>query len=257
MTSQSRTTLKGYFTTNSRPTQTQFENVTDSFTRESAKGNALVGHEVDTTSGSPGVVVMAQLSSSAVNPAVPADTAAIYVKSISGTAEVFTIDEAGNATQQTPHSFTLFDPDPDYEFPYVYRCENPYLGLAVEVDEWGIARAVEELTGKKFIHLAQTEKVPWTSSKPMPKWMKERMGQREKKNKSPFPFPTETLKLDVGYLNSTVREHFTREENVLRSLYPPMPDMSRWYTKYIPQKYISLYRDVVFLLRLARRSAGS
>lgn len=178
MTAKTRSYLYGQFSTGDRPTQTDFADLVDSFVRAASVGNALIGTETEPTSGSPGVVVMAQLSSSAANPSLSADTGAIFVKSVSGTAEVFTIDEAGNATQQTSHSWTLFDPHPDHEYPFVYRAENEHLGLLLEVDMYGAIRAIENLSRQKFIYLQQTDKREWDSPKPMPGWMQNRIAPR-------------------------------------------------------------------------------
>ena len=146
--------------------------------RVTTKGNLLVGVATEPTTGSP-VMIFAQQTPADVDPTgLPSNTAGLYAKNVTATAELFTIDEAGNVTQQTPHSFTLFTPKKEYEFPYVYRSKNAYLGLEIEVDMYGLIRAVEKLSGQQFIYLRQlpeSEVEIWDREKPMPEWMRERM----------------------------------------------------------------------------------
>lgn len=60
--------------------------------------------------------------------------------------------------QLTPHTFELFDPDPDEKYPWSYYAENKALGVRINVDMAGAIRAIEEVTGKKFIHYEDIEK---------------------------------------------------------------------------------------------------
>ena len=79
-----------------------------------------------------------------------AAAAYIYAKDVTGTVELFGIDEAGNASQLTPHNFSLFErPDP---MAWSYYCKNEMDGYELNVDLWGAIRAIEETTGKKFIY---------------------------------------------------------------------------------------------------------
>ena len=79
-----------------------------------------------------------------------AAAAYIYAKDVTGTVELFGIDEAGNASQLTPHNFSLFErPDP---MAWSYYCKNKKDGYELNVDMWGAIKAIEEMTGKKFIH---------------------------------------------------------------------------------------------------------
>jgi len=63
------------------------------------------------------------------------DTAAIYADDVAGTTEMFVIDEAGNKTQISPHSFELFNPPPPDAtkpatlFPWSYHSRQDYLGV--------------------------------------------------------------------------------------------------------------------------------
>ena len=160
--------------------------------RVTTKGNLLVGVATEPTTGSP-VMIFAQQTPTDTDPTgLPSNTAGLYAKNVTATAELFTIDEAGNVTQQTPHSFTLFTPHPSYEFPYVYRSSNAHLGLQVEVDMWGAIRALERLSGQKFIYLEQIDVVPWTSEKEMPDWLKYRVSRRDglRQIRGQTPIPT-------------------------------------------------------------------
>jgi len=85
-------------------------------------------------------------------PSATAGHGFIYSANVSGTTEVFAMDGAGNAPQLTPHNFALFEPDPDELYPWSYYAENKALGIKINVDMAGVVRAVEELTGKKFVY---------------------------------------------------------------------------------------------------------
>jgi len=206
-TVRSRSYLEDQYATGDRPTATDFADLFASFISANdtdvspcilgskifsgsiqlsgsalvatAKGNVLVGTLTQPTTGSP-VFVMAQLPAS-INPTgMPADSGGMFVKSITGTAEVCVIDEAGNVTPISPHAFAMFTPHPTYEFPFSYHSENNHLGIQIEVDMFGAIRALERLTGQQFIHLDEIERQEWTSSKSMPKWLAERVKRIEK-----------------------------------------------------------------------------
>jgi len=88
----------------------------------------------------------------------------IYSKDVSASAECFIKDEGGTATQQTPHNFELFEPDPSYDMPWSYYSQNAYMGKEIGVDMYGAIKAIEEISGKKFIYvndLPTEEKRDW------------------------------------------------------------------------------------------------
>ena len=89
----------------------------------------------------------------AADPTMAANTAGFYGKDVAGTVEAFAVDEAGNAAQLTPHNFTLFTPNPSFEYPWSYYAKNKYIGREINVDLFGMIRAVENLTGEQFIYL--------------------------------------------------------------------------------------------------------
>lgn len=95
------------------------------------------------------------------DPTMDTNTAGFYGKDVGGTVEAFAIDEADNAAQLTPHNFSLFTPDKDAEYPWSYYARNRYLGKEINVDMWGVVKAVEELVNKQFIYLNDIEKINW------------------------------------------------------------------------------------------------
>ncbi len=87
------------------------------------------------------------------DPTMGANTAGVYGKDVSGTVELFGVDEAGNATQLTSHNFELFDPDPSAEYPWSFYAENKFIGKRIGVDMFKLARLVERLSGEQIIYL--------------------------------------------------------------------------------------------------------
>ena len=97
-------------------------------------------------------------------PTMAADTAGFFVADTDGSAEMWVMDEADNATQLSPHSFPLFDPDDDEAYPWSYYACNRYLGKCINVDIAGAIRAIEELSGQQFIYyknMDETKIVSW------------------------------------------------------------------------------------------------
>ena len=97
-------------------------------------------------------------------PTLGANTAAIFARDVGGTTELFSMDEAGNETQQTPHNFDLFEPDVDEAFPWSYYACNRYLGKCINVDIAGAIREIETLSGKQFVYyedMPESEVLSW------------------------------------------------------------------------------------------------
>jgi predicted phage tail protein len=69
-----------------------------------------------------------------------------------GTTELQARSSAGDAVILTPHRFDLFTPSEDYEYPWSYHAENPFIGKRIEVDMYGAIAEIEKLSGKKFIY---------------------------------------------------------------------------------------------------------
>ena len=83
-----------------------------------------------------------QLTISDSNPSTVANTAHIYAKDESSSAEVFVSDEAGNVTKISPHN-----EDGDWE----YYSRNTKTGKTVRVNMEEMIRDIEKLTGKTYI----------------------------------------------------------------------------------------------------------
>ena len=115
-----------------------------------AIGNVRIGAAASPTGGTLGLVFGQGTAFSGLG----ANTAGIQAKDVSGTAEMFAVDEAAAATQISSHNFTMFNPDPTFELPWDHYSEHPYLGKKIGVDMYGAVKALEVLTGKKFIYIA-------------------------------------------------------------------------------------------------------
>jgi hypothetical protein len=77
----------------------------------------------------------------ASDPSVRGNHAHIYSKDVSGSAEMFVQDEAGNVTQISPHN---------EEGDWVYWSENKKTGKKVKVNMEKMIRRLEEITGESF-----------------------------------------------------------------------------------------------------------
>jgi hypothetical protein len=115
------------------------------------------------------------------DPTMDTDTCGVYGKDVTGTVEVFAIDEAENEVQATSHNFTLFNPDSNEPYPWSFYAKNRHLGVEVNVDMAGAIREIERLSGKQFIHYNDVPKIPMRDSlkAKIPKWLKERMDKEE------------------------------------------------------------------------------
>ena len=98
------------------------------------------------------------MAEQAGDPAALADHAFLYAKDVGGIGNMFVADAAADATQISSHNFTLFDPDPSEEYPWSFYAENKAIGKRINVDMAGAIRAIEVLTGQKFIHIEDIEK---------------------------------------------------------------------------------------------------
>ncbi len=86
-----------------------------------------------------------------------ADCSSFFVEDAggAGTASPFAIDEEENEAELAPHVFKLFDPDPNAVYPWSFYGRNGLLGVEINVDMYGAIHALEEITGKQFIHTAE------------------------------------------------------------------------------------------------------
>jgi hypothetical protein len=140
-------------------------------------------------------------------PASPTvDSVQLWSQSMGGSSELRAMDEAGNTLTLTPHRFNLFTPDESYEMPFSYSCQNPYIGKEVNVDIYGAMKAIEELTGKKFIHLrdlpdgevldwdAEQNKLFRQREKERRQWAKGKVAFEKTKTDDSPPYPSEPEK---------------------------------------------------------------
>ena len=110
----------------------------------------------------------------------PTNTIQIFAVDVAGSHEARVRDEGGTTTTFSPHNFSLFQPEQSFEFPWSYYSRNDYLGKEINVDMFGVVRALEELTGKQFIFLRDLEKQEWDSEKDPPEWLRVRGVQKRK-----------------------------------------------------------------------------
>jgi len=121
-------------------------------------GNVVVG---DATVGTSGTRVL-MLTNGTIPSTSPANAIQLYAEDVSASSELKVRDEAGNITTLSPHNFSLFTPDPSYILPWSYYSKNEYIGKEINVDMYGAIKAIEELSGKKFIYTADLpEKRDW------------------------------------------------------------------------------------------------
>lgn len=113
-------------------------------------GNIGVGV---TTWGTSATRTMAFTNSGTAPSSSPADMVQLYCADVSSSAELRVRDEAGNVTTLGPHDFVLYEPDDADPYPWTYHAENAMIGTEISVDMSGAIRALEALTGKKFIHI--------------------------------------------------------------------------------------------------------
>ena len=98
-----------------------------------------------------------------------ANQVSLYSADVAASAELFALDEVGNAPQLSPHPSRLLDLLPvkatgPYAYPWAYAAHNPYIGKRIEVDMAGVVEAVEQLTGKSFTtvtDLPPAERANW------------------------------------------------------------------------------------------------
>ena len=78
------------------------------------------------------------------------DTAGIYAKNTGGIVKLYAFDDGNNQTTLSPHVFKYFEsPDP---MAWSFYSRNEDVGEEINVDMFGAIQALEEITGKKFIH---------------------------------------------------------------------------------------------------------
>lgn len=81
------------------------------------------------------------------------DGVVLYSEDVSASAELKVVDEAGNRTTLSPHSFPLVPGGPSEPMAWAYYSERD--GRAINVDMLALARAVEALTGRQLVYEAR------------------------------------------------------------------------------------------------------
>ena len=103
--------------------------------------NLLVG--TTTITGSDGAHSAIVFGDASSNPTMGSNTAAIYAKDVSGTVEMFAIDESGNATQLSPHN-----PDTGE---YWFNSVNEKHGKKITIHMERMLRELDKMLGGGFI----------------------------------------------------------------------------------------------------------
>jgi len=138
-------------------------------------GNIVIGNAAVGTSG----VRVLMLTNGTAPTSSPADAVQLYTEDVSSSSELKVRDEAGNITTLSPHNFSLFTPDASYEFPWSYYSKNEYIGKEINVDMYGAVKAIEELSGKKFIYTADILKRDWDADQKVVKKNKDQQALKE------------------------------------------------------------------------------
>lgn len=104
-------------------------------------GNILLGTTTNAT-GTEGKVLV--FGDNGGNPTMGTNTAGIFAKDVSGTVEMFAVDEADNVTQISPH-----DPETGE---YYYYCENKKTGKRTRIDIERFFKYFDRLYDTDFYH---------------------------------------------------------------------------------------------------------
>ena len=111
-------------------------------------GNLLVGGTSSPTGGENNLVIF-----DGVIPTAAVPGAALFY--VSG-GEMNVMDSAGNATQISPHNFSLIPEGPSEPMAWSYYSENN--GTKINVDMLKLARLLEKMTGEKLVYIEQAGK---------------------------------------------------------------------------------------------------
>lgn len=107
--------------------------------RIDSSGNVMVGNTT-----SPGTGTMSLLFGDGTAPSsLASNTAGIYANDVAGTVEMFALGEDGVATQISPHDPITGD--------WVFYSKNTKTGKVVRINMDRFIRAMEQVTGEKFI----------------------------------------------------------------------------------------------------------
>lgn len=104
-------------------------------------GNMGVGSIFRPTFNSGGVLFFGGRPSTATDPTMSTDTAGLFAKDVSGTTEMFAIDEAGNVTQISPH---------DEEGNWQFYSKNVKTGRTVKIAMEKLVKFLDDYHGTNF-----------------------------------------------------------------------------------------------------------
>ena len=109
--------------------------------RVNESGDAMLGTQTAPSANGGKCLV---LGDNGADPTLGVDTAGIYGKDVSGTVEMFAVDEAGNNTQLSSH-----DPETGE---WIFYSKNTVTGREMRVDMEDLVRDVQQLTGKTYLY---------------------------------------------------------------------------------------------------------
>lgn len=121
-------------------------------------GDIGVGDAVESSANGGKVMLFGD---NGADPTMGANTAGVYGKDVAGTVELFAVDEAGNATQLSPHGFDAYAPDPTHVLPWTFSSENSFIGKRISVDMYGVVAAIERLTGQTLMYFDDFAPISW------------------------------------------------------------------------------------------------
>ena len=138
------------------------------YMRITSTGNVGIGTTTLPGSGTPGLV----FGQGTAFGTMGSNTAGIQAKDVAGTAEMFAVDEAGVATQISPHPSDVLarvpvGPGP-LAFPWAYTSENPYLGKRIDVQLAMFVADYEKRFGVSFTTISDlppSAKKDWRTEK--------------------------------------------------------------------------------------------
>ena len=103
----------------------------------------------DLNTNEKGIIGAIQMEVLASDPSGVTNRASLYSKDVSGSAELFARDEAGNVTQISPHN---------NQGEWIYYSENVKTGKRFKVNMEKMIRKLEQITGQNFIEIDDLHK---------------------------------------------------------------------------------------------------
>lgn len=138
-------------------------------TNNTVSGNLMIGTTTVATGTASKILIFGDNGG---DPTPGTNTAAIYAKDVTGTVELYTCDEAGNDTLQTPHTQNYpEDIEVNLDFPQVNVDSNKFLGIKRFIAMCKMAELVQQLSwdagllskDKRIVAYEQIDKLDWDS----------------------------------------------------------------------------------------------